>query len=61
MVQCFIGVLFFCDQSSDESPFSVHGLVSLGLKSGKKAGDWYSTYNEVSLRGPVFYRGFAFL
>ena len=34
-------VRFFNDESSDYSPFSLHELVRIGEKIGKKVGDWY--------------------
>lgn len=34
-------IKWFGDSSSKSSPFSIHTLVSLGEKMGKKPGDWY--------------------
>lgn len=34
-------IRWFGDSSSKNSPFSIHALVTLGLDSGKKPGDWY--------------------
>jgi cysteine protease ATG4 len=34
-------IRFFGDQASRASPFSIHKLVDLGKKNGKKVGEWY--------------------
>lgn len=34
-------VRWFGDTLSEKSPFSLHRLVSFGIKYGRKAGDWY--------------------
>lgn len=34
-------IKWFGDQPAPLSPLSIHALVSLGIASGKKAGDWY--------------------
>ncbi|XP_006822046.1 cysteine protease ATG4D-like [Saccoglossus kowalevskii] len=34
-------VKWFGDQPGEQSPFSVHRLVSLGHEAGKRPGDWY--------------------
>lgn len=34
-------IRWFGDNSSKNSPFSIHTLVTLGQDTGKKPGDWY--------------------
>ncbi|XP_064607333.1 cysteine protease ATG4C-like [Liolophura sinensis] len=34
-------IRWFSDFPSDQSPFSIHALVQLGEKTGKRPGDWY--------------------
>lgn len=34
-------IRWFSDFPSDQSPFSIHALVRLGEKTGKRPGDWY--------------------
>lgn len=34
-------IKWFGDNNSKGSPFSIHALVELGLKIGKRPGDWY--------------------
>lgn len=34
-------IQWFGDQPSDMSPFSLHHLVEIGKRGGKRAGDWF--------------------
>lgn len=38
-------IRWFGDQRSRNSPFSIHKMVELGKKNGKKIGEWYSPGN----------------